>query len=90
MTRAEEAAKKAYPNGLYIPDLQRAFRQGYRQAQKDLAEWHDPDCPPEHGGRYLCKTRNSYYVLWYRERRGAFCDEQANSYNILGWREIHE
>lgn len=42
MTRAEEAAKKAYPRGVYNGDVRRAFRQGYRQAEQDLAlTWED-------------------------------------------------
>lgn len=95
MTRAEEAAKKAYPNGLYIPDLRRAFRQGYRQAEKDLTAWHDPKDPPKHTDNVLLKLKDNHLGIIFYSVGSYYSGIYNHPYleqrpTVIGWREIHE
>ena len=92
MKRAEEAASKAYGG---VPQLRRAFINGYEQAEKDLTEWNSPDDIPDTNRLVLIKINNypEYAVGYYNGNRDIWnCPSfyEINSAGFVGWREIHE
>ena len=92
MSRATAASNKAYPKGIYIPDLRTAYANGYMQAEKDLTDWHSPTEYPQNQYEVLAKIDGGYFkvVVFDFNKKLWKVSGSLEYISILGWREINE